>query len=323
MEYRRFVELKQRDCADFEHRLEAARGDPRAVSYDDLEQIAFRYRRLLHDHALAAARFPGTAMTRRLRHLVLAGTHWLQRDTGDHLPTLGQFVTRTFPRAMGRLWPLVGVAAALFAAAAVFGFGLTVAEPALGLAFLGPEAVSGLKEGRLWTESIFAVTPGSVASSQIATNNMSVALTGWAGGAVAGIGGLYVILLNGLMLGSVIATTAHYSMTAPLMSFIAAHGPLEISLILVTAAAGLGVGKAMVIASDRPRAELIQAAGRDALVVLLGCLPWIFLLGFVEGFLSPSSELSTTAKLTFGTLLESLFLAFAWNPWRSDAARRA
>lgn len=314
MDYLRFVELRRASCDEFEQALAVARRRPRAVSYQDLEQLAVQYRQLLHDHALAAARFPGTALARRLERLVLEGTHWLQRDTGEHLPSLGRFVSRTFPGAIRRILPLIGLAAGLFALAALFGFCLTAVEPALGTVFIHPQAVADLEHGRLWTESIFAVTPGSVASSRIATNNMSVAITGWAGGTLAGLGALYVILLNGLMLGTVLALTAHYSMAAALLEFIAAHGPLEISLILVTAAAGLGVGRALVVAADRPRGELMRAAGRDALIVLLGCLPWILLLGFVEGFLSPSPELPFALKALIGMLLEISFITVAWNP---------
>ncbi len=314
MDYLRFVELRRASCDEFEQALEVARQRPREVSYQELEQLAFQYRQLLHDHALAAARFPGTALARRLERLVLEGTHWLQRDTGEHLPSLGRFVSRTFPGAMRRILPLIGLAAGLFGLAALFGFCLTVVEPALGSVFIQPQAVADLEDGRLWTESIFAVTPGSVASTRIATNNMSVAITGWAGGTLAGLGALYVILLNGLMLGTVLAFTAHYSMAAPLLEFIAAHGPLEISLILVTAAAGLGVGRALVVAAERPRGERLREAGRDALIVLLGCLPWILLLGFVEGFLSPSTELPVALKVLIGMLLEISFITVAWNP---------
>ena len=315
MDYQRFVELRSPACDEFENRLSTASQDPRSLDYEGLEKLAFRYRQMLHDHALAAARYPGTAMARRLRRLVLEGTHWLQRDPGDHLPSLGGFFGSTFPLAMRRLLPLIGVMVALFSAAALFGYAMTLVEPALGASFLNPEAIEGLRKGHLWTESIFAVTPGAVASTMIATNNISVAFTGWAGGALAGLGALYVVLLNGLMLGAVMATTAHYSMSAPLLNFVAAHGPLEISLILITSAAGLGVGRALVVATDRPRSEMLQAAGRDALIVLLGCLPWILLLGFIEGFLSPSPELSLTSKALLGFLLEALFVTVAWNPF--------
>lgn len=315
MDYQRFVELRREACDELERDLATARRRPRALGYQDLERLAFRYRQALHDHALARARFPGTTMARRLRRLVLDATHWLQRDPGDHLPTPGQFVRSTFPRACRRLLPLIGVAAGLFALAALFGFALTLAEPALGAAFLNPAAIEDLRHGQLWTESVFAVVPGGTASTLIATNNLSVALTGWAGGAAGGLGAFYVILMNGLMLGSVVATTAHYSMAQPLLSFIAAHGPLEISLILVTSAAGLNVGRALVVAADAPRSQLLRRAGRDALVVLLGCMPWILLLGFVEGFLSPSPDLPVAAKAALGLLLEALFVIMAWYPF--------
>jgi uncharacterized membrane protein SpoIIM required for sporulation len=314
MDYQRFSELRQDALDEFEQGLTTARRNPRALGYIGLERLAFRYRQLLHDHALAAARFPGTGIARRLRQLVLEGTHWLQRDTGEHLPTLGGFLTRTFPLACRRLAPQLAIVAALFSLAGLFGYALTVVEPAMGTVFLSPPAIEDLKHGRLWTESIFAVTPGAAASSLIATNNLKVAFTGWAGGAAAGLGAFYVVLLNGLMLGSALAATAHYSMATPLLTFIAAHGPLEISMILMTSAAGLAVGRALVVAADRPRSELLQAAGRDSLVVLLGCLPWILLLGFVEGFLSPHPDLPMATKVLLGMTLEALFVTVAWNP---------
>ncbi len=317
MNYRRFVDLRRGDCEELESGLDDVRtAGPRrsALSYRRLERLAFLYRQLLHDHALARTRFPGTAIARRLERLVLAATHTLQRDTGDQLPSLRRFAGTTFPAAMRRLVPRMLLVAGLFLLAAVFGFGLTVVDPTLGTTFLNPQAIADLEAGRLWTESIFAVTPGAAASSIIATNNLSVALTAWAGGTAAGLGAFYVVLLNGLMLGAVLAVTARYSMAGSLLEFVAAHGPLEITLILVTAAAGLGVGRALVVAVDRPRAELLRDAGRDALVVLLGCLPWIVVLGLVEGFLSPHPGLPVVSKVLLGLVLEGLFVAVAWNP---------
>jgi uncharacterized membrane protein SpoIIM required for sporulation len=110
-------------------------------------------------------------------------------------------------------------------------------------------------------------------------------------------------------------------MAGPLFEFIAAHGPLELSLIVICAAAGLAVGRALVVATDRPRAELLREAARDALVVLAGCLPWILLLGFVEGYVSPSQEVGTAFKAALGLLLEALFLTVAFNPFTRDEGR--
>lgn len=321
MNYSRFETLRRPALDAFERRLEVLRRRPGELGYEGLENLVVAYRQLLHDHALARTRFPGTDLARRIGRLVLAGTHLLQRDTGAHLPSLGRFFSRSFPAAIHRSTPSITLMAVLFLAATLFGASLAAVDPTAGNTFLPPDVVEDLARGKLWTESIFAVTPGSVASSKIATNNLGVALTAWAGGCLAGLGAFYVVLLNGLMLGSVLATTARYGMAEPLLEFVAAHGPLELSLIVVSAAAGLGVGRALVEATDRPRAELLRAAGRDALIVLLGCLPWFVVLGFVEGYLSPSAEVAPALKVALGLLLEILFVAVAWNPAaRSPAA---
>lgn len=310
MDYRRFAELRQGVWRDFESLLDAAHRRRRALSYAELEKLTLLYRQVLHDHSTAAARFPGTSVARRLRRRVLEGTHFLQRDAGDRLPSPRRFFAESFPRAFRALLPLIATTTALFLAAALLGFTLTAVDPAMGAVFLPAPAIEGLARGELWTESIFAVMPGSAVSALISTNNLSVALTAWAGGALAGLGAIYVVLLNGVMLGSVIALTERYSMSASLIDFIAAHGPLEITMILVSAAAGLHMGRALMMSGDEPRTRALARAGREALIVLCGCLPFILVLGFVEGFISPSAT-PLAAKAALGWLLEGLFLFWA------------
>jgi uncharacterized membrane protein SpoIIM required for sporulation len=122
-------------------------------------------------------------------------------------------------------------------------------------------------------------------------------------------------VVNGLLLGALFGLTAHYSMAGELGGFVAAHGPLEITIILVSAAAGLGVARAMVAAGDRPRGEALRQAGRTALAVLLGVLPWLGLLGVVETWVSPSPEVPVAAKAALGLTLLALFWVAALNPF--------
>src|SRR3954469_8418883 len=105
MDYARFIRLRRPLWDAFDGQL-ADRG-VRKVGYDGLEEMALRYRQVLHDHALAAARFPGTAAARRLQALALAGT---RRLTGEGRPRGGllRFFGRTFPRAFQRQLGLTG-----------------------------------------------------------------------------------------------------------------------------------------------------------------------------------------------------------------------
>ncbi|MEM1183300.1 MAG: stage II sporulation protein M, partial [Acidobacteriota bacterium] len=212
MDYPRFVSLREEVWVEYETLLQTARARRKSVEFADLERLTLLYRQVLHDHSTATARFPGTAAAKRLRRGVLEGTHFLQRDGGERLPSLRRFFSSTFPRTFRALLPLVGTVTWLFGVAALLGFSLTAVDPTLGTFFLPAESIAGLARGELWTDSIFAVTPNAAASAHIATNNLSVAITAWAGGALAGLGAIYVVLVNGIMLGSVIAMTERYSM---------------------------------------------------------------------------------------------------------------
>jgi len=314
MDYPRFVRLRAPLWDRFETQLREAQSEPARLRHQDLEAVALMYRQILHDHALAASRFPGTGASRRLRTLALQGTHWLHFDRGDRVPGLRQFFGRTFPLAFRAQLPQLTAATALFATALAFGACLAIVQPGAGMLLLGPAATKELRNGHLWTESLVSTVPPVVASSGIATNNMSVALVGWAGGAFVGLGSLYVILLNGFLLGTTFATTVHYGLAGRLLEFVSAHGPLEITLILTTAAGGLSLGHALVAATDRPRRVALREASRKALVLLLGCLPWFLVLGLVEGYVSPMPEIAASLKMALGLGLEVLFLTLAWNP---------
>jgi len=214
----------------------------------------------------------------------------------------------------------MGLCVALFVAAIIMSYSLSTVQPAIGARILGPETIAKLERGELWTESIARVVPSSVSSSFIATNNMSVAITAWAGGIVFGIGSIYVVLTNGFLLGAIFGTTTRFGMTSDLLEFISAHGPLELTLILVSAGHGLAVGHALLAPHDRSREAAVREAGRLSMLGLVGILPWFVFLGFVEGFISPSPVIGVDVKLALGAAILCCFLLVAFRPVRKEDA---
>ena len=315
MDYAGFVAARERSWNEFEERLTVAQTRPAALGYEDLEFLAVRYRQILHESGLANARYPATGAARRLARLAVLATRLLHQEPRDSAFSLLRFWTRTFPRAFRRNAPNTLGAVFLFSLGAVFGLGLAAVQPSIATSLLGPRTVDELREGHLWTESLTHSVPPSVSSSAIARNNLGVALVGWGGGALAGIGALYILFLNGFLLGAVFGVTMHYSLAGRLLEFVSAHGLLEITLIIVTAGAGLRMGRAIVEATDLPRSDALKAAGHEALVILFGCLPWFVPLGLIEGFLSGSPAYSQGLKAALGLCLPFLFLTASWNPF--------
>jgi len=137
MDYGRFVRTRQPLWDEFERGLTRAR-DGAALDHAALETLAFRYRQVLHDHALAAARYPDTGSARRLWRLALEGTQWLQRDRGPRTVGVWGFFTRVVPLALRSLRPHLAVATVLFASSALIGLSLAIVQPSMGAVFLGP-----------------------------------------------------------------------------------------------------------------------------------------------------------------------------------------
>jgi hypothetical protein len=61
----------------------------------------------------------------------------------------------------------------------------------------------------------------------------------------------------------------------------------------------------------------VAEAARDALLLLLGSLPWFLALGLVEGFISPSPAVPVQIKAALGVALLGLFVLLGLNPLRA------
>jgi len=321
IDYAQFLRIRERDWEDFASRLAQARQHPARLDYDGLERLTLAYRQVLQDHALASWRFPGTGAARKLARLAVEGTRWLHGAREDRRGAIRRFWTRSFPTAFRRIAPSLAVTVSIFFVASLFGFFLATVQTGLAVHLLGPATVERLEQGHLWTESLVRSVPPAVSSSGIATNNIGVALVGWAGGALAGLGSLYIVLFNGFFLGALLGVTHHYALAPRLLEFVAAHGQLEITLILTTAAAGLQVGRALIASGDVPRDRALREAAFQSLVVVLGCAPWFLVLGVVETFLSPSQDVPVWLKVAIGAALETVFLLVAWNPFLAEEKR--
>ncbi len=95
-----------------------------------------------------------------------------------------------------------------------------------------------------------------------------------------------------------------------LFDFIAAHGPVELSVIVLAGGAGLVLGRAIVDPGELPRAQALSRSGREAVRIVLGCAPFLALIGVVEGFVSPGALFPTWAKLSLGLALGGGFWGY-------------
>jgi uncharacterized membrane protein SpoIIM required for sporulation len=124
-------------------------------------------------------------------------------------------------------------------------------------------------------------------SATIFTNNIGVTFISFASGILLGVGPAFLLLYNGLILGSVAGIASNGGHTADVIELIAPHGVLELSCIAVCAAAGMRMGWALVEPGPRTRGQALAVEAPRAVLLVLATAPWLVLAGLVEGFVTP------------------------------------
>jgi uncharacterized membrane protein SpoIIM required for sporulation len=97
---------------------------------------------------------------------------------------------------------------------------------------------------------------------------------------------LYILGLNGLTLGAVLAFTQAHGLAPALLSFMAAHGCVELSVVCLSAAAGAAVGEALVHPAHASRLVSFRVAARESGKLLVVCVVLLIGCGLIEGYLS-------------------------------------
>jgi uncharacterized membrane protein SpoIIM required for sporulation len=150
------------------------------------------------------------------------------------------------------------------------------------------------------------------------TNNLTVTFVTFATGIVFGVGTLFYLFINGMMLGVIGAACAQYGMSVPLWSFVAPHGSLELPAIIISGAAGFRLGAGMLFPGGLRWKDSVARAGIEAARLVSGIIPMLVIAGCLEGFFSPSNA-PVWLKFTVGGLLFTLLNLWLFRPVRARA----
>lgn len=293
-----FVARRRPDWTALE--LLLAKHKAASLRLDDVTELDRLYRRASADLATAQAAYAGTDVHRFLNQLCASAWASIYRPRGRRLEALRTFYGHTFPRLVVELLPQVRLAAALLGLGAVLGALAVWLHPEGAQALLPAELRDFIARRELWTDGVLGVATPSEVASGIFVNNLRVTLVAFVLGVTAGLGTAAVVFQNGLFMGAVVAACARAGLGWNIVTFMSAHGPVELSLICVTAAAGLAMGRALIDPGERSRRVALSAAAQRGVRVLLGCAPFVVAIGIVEGFVSPGAYFPSALKVAVG-----------------------
>ncbi|MCD7973567.1 MAG: stage II sporulation protein M [Candidatus Azobacteroides sp.] len=138
----------------------------------------------------------------------------------------------------------------------------------------------------------------------ITTNNIAVSFMVFIYGLFFSIGTVYILMTNGIMLGSFQYFFYEKNVFLDSITSIWLHGTLEISAIVIAGGAGLVMGNSLLFPKTYSRKNSFMKGAKDGLKILVGLIPVFIIAGFLEGFITRYTKMPLPVSATI--ILSSL-----------------
>jgi uncharacterized membrane protein SpoIIM required for sporulation/uncharacterized RDD family membrane protein YckC len=285
------AEKKARTWKNFSARIDwllrRGRAALRMLSSGEMKRLLVDYRRITTDLARAQSMQADPQTLSRLNRLAIRGHNVLYRYQGKRARAGRREWLGLFAREVRESFRAVALSAGLFFAAALVSALAVLWQPGLAFDLVGPEFYDFSPTSQEHLHDIPKIVR-PVAASFILTNNLQVTILAFAFGMTAGLGTAFLLVNNGMHLGSVIGWMSLQGSGRALWGWVMPHGATEILAVIIAGAAGFLLARGILLPGQLRRGAALKLMGRRALVLELGCMAMLVVAGLIEGFISPS-----------------------------------
>jgi uncharacterized membrane protein SpoIIM required for sporulation len=279
-----------RALEEFCYRLERM-GARRAMSGPAAARFASLYRGACADLALADAYQLPPNTVDYLHRLVGRAHNQLYRSSKFEFRRWLGVLFRQVPRQLYRD-NCVRLAFAIFwgvFAASMFLSSKLSPYPGFAEGLLGREMMVVMEEMHNETPDDREFDAGGGAMGFYTWHNTSIGLRVFAWGLLLGVGGIYELTWNAAYLGSVFGYMSTLPTSEFFNQFVTAHGPFELTAIVLSAAVGMRFGFAIVATHGFTRGDSLWIQSQRAMPAMGATMALFVLAAMIEGFISPSA----------------------------------
>lgn len=254
----------------------------------DLSEMIRLYRSACADYAYAKSNYPYERAVIELNTLIGRAHKIIYGTKPFSFRFIIQFILKDFPETFRQTIRYPVISALVFALGAFLAFAGSLVNPELPKTLIGGHYVE-MTQSNIQKNDPFAVYKkenSSVMSSFIMTNNIKVTFFAFGMGIFAGVGTLYVLFYNGLILGVFFFIFFQNQLLLESLITVMMHGTIELTCIFIAGGAGLLIGKAMVFPGSYTRKEALQINGLLAIKLILGTALLLVVAGLIEGFVT-------------------------------------
>lgn len=235
------------------------------------------------------------------------------------LAGLRELVVAGFPRSVRRNARFLALAVALFILPGLLGFAGALRSRGFAVQIMSESMVAQMEK----SYADFGQGRGEGGDTMMASfyvyNNIGIAFRCFATGILFGLGSIFFLVYNGLSIGVVAGAVTAAGHGRNLFTFMAGHGAFELTAIVISGAAGIAMGYALVDAGPRTRWASLRAKSGDLFCMIAGAALMLLVAAGIEGFWSPSA-VPARVKWGVAAFLYILVLAYLVFAGRSPTA---
>ena len=290
----------------------------------DAARLAMLYRSACEHLALARARAYPVHQTARLEALTERAHQLIYRRTDYGAARFARLFLIDFPQAVRAHWGYVLVAGLVFGLPLVLLGLATYIDPGFILSMHDAQAVRGYEQ--MYGPGADAIGRERAAETDwmmfgfYIKNNISIAFKCFAGGIFLGIGSLFFLAYNGIVAGSLAGYLTARGHGETFYSFVITHGAFELTAIVLSGAAGLRLGHALLAPGRRTRRAALELAARESAVLVYGVIAMLLIAAGLEAFWSSARWVTPMVKFGVGSACWALVIAYLVGQGRPRGA---
>jgi uncharacterized membrane protein SpoIIM required for sporulation len=281
-----FVKSRREVWQNFERMLLS----PKQASPDAL---ADSFIQLTDDLAYARTFFPNSKITQYLNALTAKAHQSIYRNRKERRERLIEFWRIELPLAVFSTRRSILYSFIIFAIAAFIGALSTAGDDSFVRLILGDVYVN------MTLANIQKGDPMAVYKSArelpmflgITLNNIFVSFYAFVLGMLCSFGTAYVLLYNGIMLGTFQYFFYQHGLLLKSALVIWIHGTLEISAIVLAGGAGLTIGNSILFPQSFTRLDSFLRGAKCGIKVIFGLIPIFIAAGFLESFVTRHTDM--------------------------------
>ncbi|MEZ2446442.1 stage II sporulation protein M [Chitinophaga sp. RCC_12] len=266
---------------------------------DDPDEMAERFVSLLDDLSYAKTFYSFSKVTRYINGLAAGIYHRIYQNRKEDVGRFQLFFKYELPLLFRKHHRLLLFTLCFFLLFCIIGAFSSAHDETFVRGVLGDEYVN-MTERNIANKDPFGVYKDGnpvMMFFRIAYNNIMVSFYCYIGGIFLGVGSLYLLIRNGVMLGVFQYIFFSHGLGWKSILVIWIHGTLEISSIVIAACAGIVMGKSILFPGTRKRIDSLRKGAKDGIKIMVTLIPVFIVAAFLESFVTRYTEMPLVVSL--------------------------